>query len=67
MFGCRHLPAMGNTDTHLVMRTTTERKRRKQQLIGGKRTSFPCHEHKWPSLPSFKGQTSQQKVPIIMT
>ena len=25
------------------------------------------HEHKWPSLPSFKGQTSQQKVPIIMT
>jgi hypothetical protein len=22
--------------------------------------------HKWPSLPSFKGQTSQQKVPIIM-
>jgi hypothetical protein len=32
MFGCRGLPAMGNTDAHLMMTTTTERKRCKQQL-----------------------------------
>jgi hypothetical protein len=31
MFGCRQLP-MGNTDAHLMMTMTTERKRCKQQL-----------------------------------
>jgi hypothetical protein len=32
MFECRQLPAMGNTDAHLMMTMTTERKRCKQQL-----------------------------------
>jgi hypothetical protein len=37
-----------------------------KKIIGGKRTSCPWHEHRWPLSPSFKGQTSRQKVTIIM-
>jgi hypothetical protein len=37
-----------------------------KKIIGGKRTSCPWHEHRRPLLYSFKGQTTGQKVTIII-